>query len=587
VPTTLDDNGLPISSTAIFDRVEILRGASGLYNGLGGAGGTLNLVRKQPGKEYQINSAVGIGTNDSYLGQLDVTGPLNEAGTLRGRAVGSWQQIGRDNSSFDKNGTFYGILEGDLSSTTTAQLGASYEAGTGRPDSGFPAYNDGTWLRPSRSDYFDTKWSRYTTDRRTVFGNISHRFDNGWMTKFSATYIDTDSLSNVGYPSTPINASTGLISMKWQYTPIELQQQAYDLYAAGPFEFLGRRHELTIGANYQKRNASNQMHTNTPAVPYALDSIGPSTRPSPDSANYLYFVDSKKEDYGVYANLRFSISDSLTFVGGGRLSWYAAESATDSTLNGIKSYKNSAYKYDSKITPFAGIVYDLNDTYTAYASYATIFFPNTLQDRDGNILKPLEGDQYEIGVKGTYLDGRVNGSIALFRGTQKNRPVSDPDSTFYIAAGKTRAQGIDVSISGEVIPNLVVSAGYTYLTTKLLDDNKYGTAFGQYAPKHTFKLWADYKLPGRLNRWSVGGGVTAKSSAYNYNFAGTYRYNAGGYALVDGRIGYDWNKHTNISLNIGNIFNRYYISTIAENQYASNNYLGQGRSAMLTLRTSY
>lgn len=587
IPTTIDSNGLPVSSTAMYDHVEILRGASGLYNGLGGAGGTLNIVRKQPQKEYQINSALGAGTDDNYLGQLDVTGPLNEAGTLRGRAVAAWQRIGRDNSSFDKNSTFYGVLEGDISSKTTAQIGASYEANTGRPDSGTLAYNNGKWLNSSRSDYFFAPWSRYTTDRKTIFGNISHRLDNGWEAKISATYIDTDSLNTNSAPGGLVNAKTGLVPTYWQYIPIESQQQAYDFYAAGPFEFLGRRHELTFGANYQKSSGGYDMYSNSLPILYPFNDIGPSTPPPHQSADYLYFTNSKNEDYGIYTNARFSIADPLTVIVGGRIGWYSAKSNIDTAIGNSKSSTSSKYKYDNKITPFAGIVFDINDTYTAYASYSTIFQPNTLTDRNGKTLKPREGEQYEIGIKGTYLNGRVNGSVALFKGTQKNRPVKDVDTRFYTAAGKTRAQGIDINISGEIIPDLVISAGYSYLITRILDDNTSGTAFGQYAPKHMFKLWADYKLPGKLSRWSIGGGVTAKSSAYNYDFSGKYRYNAGGYAVADARIGYSWSKNTDISLNIGNIFNRYYMSTIAENQYAAGNYLGPGRSAMLTLRTSY
>lgn len=76
---------------AIYDRVEILRGASGLTQGSGEPGGTVNLVRKKPTYQFQGYSSVSAGSWDNYRGEMDISGPLNDDATLRGRVVGVYQ----------------------------------------------------------------------------------------------------------------------------------------------------------------------------------------------------------------------------------------------------------------------------------------------------------------------------------------------------------------------------------------------------------------------------------------------------------------------------------------------------------------
>lgn len=188
-----------------------------------------------------------------------------------------------------------------------------------------------------------------------------------------------------------------------------------------------------------------------------------------------------------------------------------------------------------------------------------------------------------FGLKGTYLGGRAVATVALFRGVQKNRLVPDPtDTTYDTNGGTANVRGIATSLSGKVTPNLTISGGYTYMTTKIDDSNLTQTAFGQYAPNHQVKLWAHYTLPGMLHKWSVGGSLLAQSGAMVQDVYGTWYSN--GYALLGASVGYAWSQHLQLTLNVDNLTNRYYVSTL---QGGWGNYLGAGRSAMLTAHISY
>ncbi len=121
---TLDT--LSATDLAIYDRIEVVRGATGLMTGAGDPSATLNLVRKRPTATPQASVTTSAGSWDRYRTEIDVSNKLNDSGTLRGRAVAAYE----DNDSFidvrgTKRQTFYGILEGDLSDATTFTIGAS------------------------------------------------------------------------------------------------------------------------------------------------------------------------------------------------------------------------------------------------------------------------------------------------------------------------------------------------------------------------------------------------------------------------------------------------------------------------------
>lgn len=108
--------GNTLSDMAIYDRVEVLKGSTGLLTGSGDPGATINLIRKKPTYEFQGHASIGAGTWDNYRSELDLGGPLNESGTVRGRAVAAYQDKQSHLDHYQrKTSVFYGVLELDLS----------------------------------------------------------------------------------------------------------------------------------------------------------------------------------------------------------------------------------------------------------------------------------------------------------------------------------------------------------------------------------------------------------------------------------------------------------------------------------------
>ncbi|MFV0455743.1 MAG: TonB-dependent receptor domain-containing protein, partial [Pseudomonas sp.] len=136
------------------------------------------------------------------------------------------------------------------------------------------------------------------------------------------------------------------------------------------------------------------------------------------------------------------------------------------------------------------------------------------------VLPPMTGVAYESGIKGELFDGALNTSLAVYRVEQNDRAVTDYDSPMVCdgwycsrAAGKVRSEGFEVEAHGELVQGWQISGGYTYNRNEYLDDadkNLIGKPFN-YGPKHIFRLWSDYQLPGEFGRWRVGAGVNYRS----------------------------------------------------------------------------
>ncbi len=178
-------------------------------------------------------------------------------------------------------------------------------------------------------------------------------------------------------------------------------------------------------------------------------------------------------------------------------------------------------KEEGEFTPYAGVVYDITDDVSLYASYASIFNPNSPDTKDiaGDVLPPQVGDQYEIGAKAELFDG-LNASLALFRIEQNNLAERDPAGTpglcnggdCYIATGLVVGQGVGVGASGEILPGWNIFGGYTYLDQRYAAGERDGERFRTETPNHLFKLLTTYEIPD--TKWKVGGGVSYRSEIY-------------------------------------------------------------------------
>jgi outer membrane receptor for ferric coprogen and ferric-rhodotorulic acid len=561
LPTTISTFTLDTVSgadLAIYDRVEVVRGATGLMTGAGSPSATLNLVRKRPAAMPQVSITTSAGSWDRYRTQLDASNKLNESGTLRGRVVAAYE----DNGSFvdereKQRQTFYGILEADLSDSTTWTIGASKQRDDAVSDWGsLPAGPNGENLHLSRSTFLSNDWAYWDRDNITAFTDITHRFDNGWNAKLAAARTWAESNTFSSYLNTPIG--NNYTQSSGQYHSKDVQTNL-DATVSGPFELFGREHEVAFGASRRQERYDQKGGYWPEAIPVDIYNFNPGVIAKPGLNTRLpYSSKNTATEEAVYGVARLNPIDPLHVILGSRVTWYDYDNRASDVGD---------YKVIREVTPYAGVIYDLNDTYSVYASYTEIFKPQTEQNLGGSTLKPMTGESYEIGLKGEYLEGNLNASIAVFDMTQQNRAYAVPDQptlcrnqnrTCYEAAGEVRSRGIDTELSGALTPNWDVSASYTLVLSQYVKDQAYdkGTLFAPDQPKHLFKAATTYRLTGELSNWRLGADVLAQSKTYNR--VGTGHAVQDAYAVVGLMAGYQFNEHWDGQVNLNNVFDEKY-----------------------------
>jgi len=587
VPTAALPNtfvpGDGIQDAAFYDRVEIVRGATGLLSGTGNPSASINLVRKRPTKDFAASASISAGSWDNYREAVDISTPLTVDGRIRARVVA----VNQNSHSFLdryklKRQSLYGVVDADLTSSTTLSVGYQYSHSVpkGMPWGGQPLFfSDGSTTHWPRSTNMAANWSTWDSTLKTAFANLEQRFDNGWKLRaeFSQKRANADSrlLSVLGYPDKL--SGQGLIPVAAAGL-LDTRQNNFDVMATGPFRLFGRKHELVIGAMASNLNADDHetgfVFPRTPIGNF-YDWNGNYPEPDFNAASYT-LTRTRVKQSGFYSAARFSLSDRAKLIVGGRFSNYEVDQHSETS-----SFHD---KTTAKFVPYVGLVYDLNDTYSAYASYTAIFNPQTYRDRNGGILSPTTGKNVEVGLKGEYLDGRLNASIALFQAKLDNVAQIDagqllPDGTqAYYAASGTQSKGVDVDVQGEVAQGWNVYAGVSHFTAS----NGDGSRMSSQIPRTTARLFTTYRLSGAWARLTVGGGVNWQSRFYQSAVSpnGTVEVGQSAYATASLMARYELTKHATVSMNVNNVFDRrYYAMTGFYNQAL----YGEPRNFMVTL----
>ncbi|MBV6287734.1 TonB-dependent siderophore receptor [Pseudomonas aegrilactucae] len=592
-----------ITNSVIYDRVEILKGATGLVNGIGYPSGVINLVRKRPTAQFQGHVAAGAGSWDHYRTELDLSGPLLESGALRGRFVAATEQQ-HTFIDYQKNeqNIFYGVLDADLTDTTLVSVGYEYQENNNDASSTthLPAlYKNGQPVRFSRSTNPADKWAYRNHRTQRAFASIEQQFDNDWSLKATASlrnYASREIIAGLATAHVDQNDN----SVAHGYYPggaakfnTDTDEKSLDVYAKGPFTLLGRSHDLVLGYNYANTTAQSNRTDGTTdlKVPDAFDWNNNAAYPTDWAWWSTFDIDTTQKV--TYAAVVLKPTDALNFILGARATDYAW--SLDS-VNAAPRSSRTATRNTGEVIPYTGVTYDLDDHHTVYASYTDIFKPQPYnKGADNTPLEPLTGESYEVGIKGEYFDRRLNASLALFELKQDNLAVSTGvtgplgNEVMRPIQGAT-TRGVELEMSGEIMPDWNVNAGYVYQESYDADDNRVATN----QPQHLLKVATSYRLPAELNKLTVGGNWQWQSRTYfiddsfvdevTYKPLPSHKFTQDAYGVVGLMAAYDLNPHLKLSANLNNLFDKAYYSGIG-NYYSV--YYGNPRNVMFNVKYSF
>lgn len=557
--------------TAPYERIEIVRGATGLMSGVGSPAASVNLVRKHAtSRDLQIQLDLTGGSWNDRRGEADISAPLNADGSIRGRLVGVYQERDsyQDLYHLEKR-VLYGILDADLSERTHASLGFDFVDNDPRSNTwgSFPLFlGDGTPANWARSVTTSTDWAFWDRRTRSAFGEITHQLDSGWKLRGTASFRkfneDLALFYMYGFPD-PVTG--GGLEPYANRTKSEIKETSVDVSASGPFEAFGRTHELIVGYNGTRAD-----YTGTEFEPGALADPGNffewnGSYPEPefDPAG-IPITDIDTRQNGFYAATRLTLAEPLKLIAGARFSTFKTDYFyLYDTSEGID------YDY-RKTVPYAGLIFDISRDFSAFASFTQIFKPQSSRNVDGALLDPIDGRSFEVGIKGEHFGGRLNTSLTLFETRQNNvaTAVYDPDTgeAVLLPDGTQASQGIDgtktkgfeLETSGEILPGWNASLGWSHY--QLEDAN--GDDVRTFIPRTLVRAFTTWQLPGALSALTIGGGVNLQSSSRTFvGFPdGGTTLEQGSLALVSLMARYQLTPNASVQINGDNLLDKKYFT---------------------------
>ncbi|MQA53977.1 TonB-dependent siderophore receptor [Pseudomonas piscis] len=596
------DYGTTSTDMATFDRVEIIKGATGLMTGSGDPSATVNLIRKRPTKEFKASITGTVGSWDNYRSEGDISGPLSETGKLRGRFVGVYQ----DRSSYldhyqNTKDIAYGVLEADLTPDTLLTIGLDQQntRSRGATWTGFPMYfGNGSRTHFSRSFNPATDWSRRDFKNQTLFTSVEQQLAHDWTLKVSYDRLrrQHDTLLGSASGGNPDQATGNGMFMYMGKFKGEQVQDNLDINLHGPFSLFGREHELIAG--FMLMNAKQDIPVHGSVYPPVGGSIydwrGEFAKPDIPK---IGDNDILQRQTGAYLATRLKPSDDLAVILGTRVSDFKGIDNTRYFDPG-QADARQRYQQTGVVTPYAGLVYDLDERYSLYTSYTSIYQPQMSKGVDGKILDPVQGDSYEAGIKAEYLDGRVNASFAVFHTEQDNvAQLVDGwgiDAIYRPTKGAT-TKGFEIKVAGELREGWNLSAGYSYNHTRDANhDYVYGSVLQTTEPQQVARLFSTYRLPGAWERLTLGGGVNWQSQFFGkvyqpdpndtVNGGHDSRIAQDGYFLVDAMARYQFSQHLSSTLNVKNLFDKKYYTGIGN---FGTGFYGEPRSLQLATRWDF
>ncbi|MBW4642741.1 MAG: TonB-dependent siderophore receptor [Goleter apudmare HA4340-LM2] len=494
-----------------IERVEVLKGPASVLFGIGAPGGVANVITKKPLREpfYEIN--VTAGNFDTYRGAIDLSGPLNDSKTVLYRLNASANTVGSFIDFFQRQTYLLApSLTWQIGERITLTFDAEYQKISGtKSDNGLPA--EGTIL-PNPNGRIPRNITRGEptlendddTDLYRIGYNLEHRFNENWQLR--------SSLQTLFYKENVRNAiPLGFLANQREQPLLYIQSDnfldsyQFDNYVVGKFSTGSIQHQLVAGFNLYSeylRYTGGGFEGLLPAIDVFNPVYGRTTLA--DLTDVL-FSEGRFQDkgLGLYLQDQITLAENLKVLLGGRFDIYRQDAS-------FEPFFPSASLSEQAFSPQVGIVYQPIKPVSLYASYNRSFTPGSGSASDvSGQLRPERGTQYEIGVKADITD-KLSATLALFDITRTNVVTPDPINPLRsIQTGEQNSRGVELDLSGEILPGWNIFAGFLLTDAKITEDNTFpvGNQLNN-VPRTSLNLWTKYEIQsGSLQGLGFGLGI--------------------------------------------------------------------------------
>src|SRR3984957_12016512 len=584
-----------IGTTAIpaenLSGIQVLNGMAGSLYGPATPAGVFNYVLKRPTDSPYASYTQGFDSGSVFTENIDVGGrtPDGKVGYRFDVAHGEGESYVPESST---NRTLAsGALDFYVGDRTVIETNFShYETNvTGLPGSivyfGSPKFPVlPAAVDPTRVGYGQPGAG---TDLITNTGlvKLKHEFNNDWNIEIGGLY--QDAVRNLFGITNTLTDNLGNYTVTKNFDAVPHFTIASNTASLnGRFDLFGFRNELTIGTNGFFNGQYSYM--NSIATVLGKSNLSdPAVLPTqPIPYNGGQYKSAILSNQTIITGDTFHFNDQWAVQGVVSTSFLHSESWAKT---GAVTSQNDA---DGVVSPTVSLIYKPFAKITAYATWA-----NSVEQGEqapagtanvNQFLAPYQDQEYEVGVK--YADTpALLATFALFHMT---RPLASTDAVTNIFAvvGTQRNNGAELFLQGDIIPELSVFGGISYIDARLLDTGVAATNGGLVVGVPLFKtdVALDYH-PAFMQGFALTGGVHAEGERAATNTNNSF---APSYATFDAGVRFSKtiDKHIMTArfqvLNIGNVF---YYSSIADGNIvgspgANTAYLGTPRTFMLSLQ---
>ena len=467
--------GSPEAST--LESVEVLKGSAALlYGGVTG-GAVVNMVTKKPKFEHGGEVAFRTGSYGQYKPTIDVYGPVDDKFAFRIIGTGEKADSFRDHVESKRFYINPSILY-KASEKTEVLFQADYLSSNYTPDFGVGSVNSQI-VDFGRNKFLNTPWAYNKTNTTTMQVNANHRFNDDWKINAIASYQAYD---RNYYGAERIQANTAGIAAR-NLTRAKTKEFTYNqqINLTGHFQFLGIKNTLLVGVDAdQSRVTSNAFNFRNQAG-QIVSAFNYGNVNVFDPATYLgsgYMPEAVAISrtltpvyrYGAFIQNLFELTSKLKVLAGIRYT-DQKNARTDAIALGTGIATLGATKFDDAFSPKFGVIYQPFKQTSAYVSYANNFIANTGTDIYFQALPPSIVDQFEAGVKNDFLGGKLSANVTYYKIINNNIAQTaeldangNPNSNTNIKQlnGQTTSDGLEVDLSGAILPGLNFLAGYSY-----------------------------------------------------------------------------------------------------------------------------
>lgn len=450
----------PMARPDVFglERVEVLRGPSSVLYGAGATGGIINAMSKRPSLQDGGEVGVQLGSFDRRQLQGDVTGALNESGTLAGRLVGVVRESGSQTDHVDDDRIYLAPSISWFGESSNLTVLASYQRDKGASTQQFlPVVAslrapEGRRLDPS-TFLGDPQFDKLDTRMASLTVLFDHRFSDSINWRSNLRYIDSKTEFRELFPDVYSNPDAPFLDTDQRM----LNRTAYGtrpdnriLSSDNALEFSFRtgafEHQLLAGVDYTdfREESSDLVASATPIDIYNPVSGGV------DIEGWQRLPNQRSTQLGVYLQDQIRWADRVSLVLGARRDH--ARSKTE----GLPSQTDNASTFR------VGLIGEIGAGVSPYISYSESFLPVTGQDLYGRAFVPMEGHQVEAGVKWQPHRNALF-TLAGYRITETNRQTNDPDNVLnVIQTGEIQSKGVELEGAYAFDNGFNVTAAYAH-----------------------------------------------------------------------------------------------------------------------------